>query len=309
MCVMRGCLAFIALLCACNARLGQVANNDTNQDGGGSSMFQDGGATDPDGTVGPDAPLGPWGTPAMIANAGPTGASVDDPTMSSDTLDVIYAVQLSGASTKALYEMTRASASSQWSAAVKRTELDIGTSEESPRLSENNMTIYYGVDGDIYSATRTAIGQAFGTPAKLGAVNTGSYQKWFAICDNDVAMVSRSNPTTANMDLFEGTLTDGLPTVASELNSTSNEISTFLSKDCLTVYFASNRTAGETQIYTATRMAVGQPWTTPVNAPTPFSSSDGTDNEDPWVSTDQRTFLFAGIRGAVTTKQLYISTR
>jgi hypothetical protein len=307
--VMGGRLAFIALLCACNARLGTLANNDTNQDAGsGSSSNQDGG-TDPDGTVPPDAPLGPWGTPAMIANAGPTGASVDDPTVSSDTLDLLFAVQLSGASTKALYEMTRTSTTSPWSTPVKRTELDIGTSEESPRLSEDNMTVYYGVDGNIYSATRTAYGDAFMAPAKVTAVDTGTYEKWLAVCDNDVAMVSRSDPTTANMDLFEGTLADGAQTVATELNSTSNEISTFLSKDCLTVYFASNRSNDETQIYTATRTAVGQPWTAPVNAMTPFSANDGTDNEDPWESVDQRTFVFAGIRGTSTTKQLYISTR
>ena len=81
-----------------------------------------------------------------------------------------------------------------------------------------------------------------------------------------------------------------------------------MSKDCLTVYFASNR-SGETQLYTSTRTAVGQPWAAPTTLDAPLSPADATDTEDPWISIDQRTFLLASIRGAETTKQLYISTR
>jgi hypothetical protein len=43
--------------------------------------------------------------------------------------------------------------------------------------------------------------------------------------------------------------------------------------------------------------------------PSPFSENDGTDNEDPWVSNDGHYFVFAGVRGGSTVKQLYISTR
>ncbi len=306
--VMVRCLAICALMCACDARLGQIQNNATGGDAGPGSSSSDGGTDGEMGVVPPDAPLGPWGTPAIISTAAAASANVDDCTMSSDTLDLLYAVQPNGASTKQLWEMTRASTTAAWGTPVERDELNIGTSEESPRLSLDNMTVYYGVDDDIYQATRQAIGGAFGTPTPVTVVNTGTLQKWLAVCDNDVVMISRSDPTTANMDLFEGTLSAGASTVDTVLNSPQNEISTFLSKDCLTVYYASSR-SGETQIYTSTRTAVGQPWAPPTNAMPPFSSSDGTDNEDPWVSVDQRTFVFASVRGGGSTKQLYISTR
>jgi|HubBroStandDraft_6_1064221.scaffolds.fasta_scaffold209441_3 hypothetical protein len=306
--VMVRCLAICALMCACDARLGQIQNNATGGDAAPGSSSNDGGTDGQMGVAPPDAPLGPWGTPAIISTAADAGDNVDDCTMSSDTLDLLYAVQQQNASTKQLWEMTRASASAAWGTPVERDELNIGTSEESPRLSLDNLTVYYGVDDDIYQATRPAIGEPFGTPTAVTIMNSGTLQKWLAICENDAVMISRSDPTTANMDLFEGTLSGGATTVDTVLNSTSNEISTFLSKDCLTTYFASNR-SGSTQIYTSTRPAVGQPWTTPTNAMAPFSSSDGTDNEDPWISVDQRTFVFASIRGGGTTKQLYISTR
>jgi hypothetical protein len=301
-------LALIALLCGCEARLGQIQTDTT---GGDATPAPGDGNSTGDGNSGPPAdaaPLGAFTTPVEITNTAGTGASVDDPTMTSDELDIVYAVQASGASTKQLWEITRTTTSSPWSTPVERDELNIGTSEESPRFSLDNNTIYYGVDGDIYQATRSAIGQAFGAPQKVTTISTSAYEKWMAICTGNVVMVSRGNPTTANMDLFEGTLTGGANTVDTVLNSADSEISTFLSKDCLTVYYASNR-SGQSQLYTSTRTAVGQPWATPTTLDPPLSPSDATDNEDPWLSIDQRTFLFASIRGGGTTKQLYIATR
>jgi hypothetical protein len=300
-------LALIALLCSCEARLGQIQTDTT---GGDATQAPNDGTSVSGGDSGPAAdaaPLGAFTTPAELTNTAGTGASVDDPTMSSDELDIIYAVQANGASTKQLWEITRTTTSSPWSTPVERDELNIGTTEESPRFSLDDKTIYYGVDGDIYQATRGAIGQAFGTPAEVAAVSTANYEKWMAICTGNVVMVSRANGSTNNMDLYEGTLTGGATTIDTTLNSSDSEISTFLSKDCLTVYFASNR-SGQTQLYTATRTAVGQPWTTPTTLDVPLSPADATDNEDPWISNDQRTFLLASVRTG-TTKQLYISTR
>jgi WD40-like Beta Propeller Repeat len=300
-------LALIALLCSCEARLGQIQTDTT---GGDASPSPNDGSTTTDGgsATADAAPLGMFPEPTELTGTADAGASVDDPTMTSDELDIIYAVQESGASFKSLYEIQRATTSDPWGSPVVRSELNIGTSEESPRFSLDNMTIYYGIDGDIYQATRTAEGQAFDAPAKVTAISTSLYEKWMAICTGNVVMVSRENGTTANMDLYEGTLTGGATTADTVLNSPDSEISTFLSKDCLTVYFASNR-SGQTQLYTSTRTAVGNPWAPPTMVPMPFSSTDASDNEDPWISVDLRMFLLASIRSPETTKQLYISTR
>ena len=301
-------LAWIVLLFGCNARLGEL-NHSTGGDAG-SATQQDGSVMgDGPADAAPDAPDGPWGTPAVIPGTATAGLSVDDPTMTQDGLDMIYAVTNAAGTAKTLYEMQRTTRTSAWGAPVERSELNIGTSEESPRFSLDDKTIYYGVAGNIYTATRTAEGDAFAAPTPVTAINvSGAYQKWLAVCDNGVAMVSRANPSTADANLCEGTLANGAPTAATVLDSAENEISTFLSKDCLTVYFASNR-SGTTQLYTSSRMTVGGAWSTPVNVAAPFSANDGADNEDPWVSNDGHIFLFASERGGATVKSLYISTR
>lgn len=304
------CLAWIALVCGCKAQLGEVEHNAT-ADAPGSSG-DDGAAIDARIDAQPDAPDGPWGTPAVIPNTAAATVNVDDPVMTQDGLDIIYAVTNAAGTAKTLFEIQRTTTSSAWGAPASRDELNIGASEESPRLTADDKTIYYGVAGTIYTATRTGAGQPFGTPTVVGAINVaGAYQKWMAICDGDNVMVSRANPSTAAPDLYEGTLTDGAPTDAATLNeATTSEISTYLSKDCLTVYYASNRgTGGTTQLYTSTRPTIGGAWAAPVNVASPFSENDGTDNEDPWLSNDGHFFVFAGIRGGATVKQLYISTR
>jgi Tol biopolymer transport system component len=298
-------LALLALLGACDARLGQTSNDTTHPDA--TTDGAGGGGGSDAGSAGTDAGFGPWSTPTPIPGASTTTSNEDDCTLSSDTLDLIYSVA-TAAGIKDLYEMQRASTTSAWGAPVKLTTLDTAMgSEESPRLSLDDKTLYFGRDGDIYQSTRTAIGGAFSAPTPVTAVNTTAYEKWLAVCQGGIAMVSRDNGANGQ-DLFEGTLADGAMTPVTELNSTFSEISTFLSTDCLTVYFASNR-SGSTQIYTATRATPTGTFGTATLAPSPFSPADGTDNEDAWISIDTRTFVFAGIRGAATTKDLYISTR
>jgi hypothetical protein len=299
-------LVWLALLCGCNARLGQLANDQTGADA--PPVAGDGRAVDAAIDAPADAPTGPWGTPAAIDTNNPT-LNVDDPTMTQDGLDLIYAVTDAAGTTKTLYEMQRASRTAAWGTPVPRAELNLGSINESPRFGPGDNTIYYGVGGMIYSATRTAAGDAFNAPAAVAAVNTGMYQKWLAVCGAaGNGVVSRSNPDTTNMDLFEGTVATGVQTIATELNSTASETSSFLATNCLTVYFASSR-GGTTQLYTATRANAASAWTGLVAVDSPFSAAEGTDNEDAWVSADGHIFLFAGLRGGATVKQLFISTR
>lgn len=309
--------ACLAVVCGCQAQLGQYATQPVPAVGDAGSgetlppMVDAAVAID---AAQPDAaPLGPFGTPVEIA-AAPTNATpagIDDCTASSDALDLIYAVQASSSSGKALYEMTRATTADPFANSTALTTLNAsGATHEGPRLSLDNLTLYYGIDGDIYQATRTAIGQPFGAPTLVSSVSTDGYEKWLAICDNDVVMVSRDTGNGAGQNLYEGTLSGGADTAATELNSSASEISTFLSNDCLTVYFSSNRgSSKKTQIYFSTRPATDQPWAAPQMAPSPFSAADAADNEDAWISSDQRTFVFASVRGSATTKELYISTR
>jgi hypothetical protein len=290
------CLVALALCGACSARLGPISSNNTGVDGNGGT----------DGKT-PDGPavLGAWGPAMPITGAASTVNNEDDATLSSTALEIIYAVATPTAN-KDLYVMTRASRSDAFGAptALPATINTTGT-EESPRLSADDLTLYFGRDGDIYKTTRATVSSTWGTPAVVtGSGNTASYEKWLAVCGTNEFMVSRDNGATGQ-DLFEGTL-GAAGTAVAELDSAKSEISTFLSPDCLTVYFASNR-GTQTAIYMSTRATMASAWGAPTAVATPFDA--GTDNEDAWISTDQRIFVWASVRNGATTKDLYISTR
>jgi Tol biopolymer transport system component len=278
----------------CNAHLGPASSSNVTVDGTPSG----------DGQGNSDAyVLGAWGTPMPVPGASSTANAEDDLTLSSAGTEMIFAVASGG--NKDLYVMTRPTTADPFGAPAALGVFNTSGTEESPRLSPDDLTLYFGRDGDIMKSTRSSVGGTWSSPAVVtGSGDTGSYEKWLAVCANDDFMVSRDNGASGQ-DLFEGTL-GSAGTLVAELSSSSNEISTFLSPDCLTVYFASNR-SGQTMIYTSTRTAVGSPFPTPTMVGTPFDS--GTDNEDAWISTDQRIFVFASVRDAGTNKDIYISTR
>ncbi len=296
----------LVLFSACNAHLGDPASHVVGgTDGGGSTP--DGGALLPDATVA----LGPWGTPAVVPGASSTTINEDDPTLSSDGLELYFAEQ--NGTTKDLYVMKRASTSAAFGTAAAVTALNTTAgSEESPRLAYDDLAIYFGRDGDIYKATRASTTAAWSAPSLVTGVSTAGYEKWLAVCGDGVhIMVSRdpgSGTATSNPELYEGTFADGAATRSTVLNSTSSEISSFLSKDCLTTMFASNR-SGQTQLYTSTRTAIASPWSAPVLLDAPFDPASGADNEDPGYTPDERIFVFAGIHAPLTTKDIFISTR
>ncbi len=293
-------LSLMATTCACSARLGDPNAHDGQPDAP---------VTHHDAATNPDAPtvLGAWGTPTSIPGANSTANNEDDLTLNSTGTELIYAVQPAAGGAKDLYVMTRATRNDPWGAPAQISGgLDTTAgNEESPRLSANDLDLYFGRDGDIYKTSRTAVGATWGAATVVaGSGNTASYEKWLAVCGTNHFMVSRDNGLTGQ-DLFEGTL-GSTGTAVAELNSAKSEISTFLSADCLTVYFASNR-GTQTALYTSTRTSMASAWSAPTPVAAPFDT--GTDNEDGWLSTDQRIFAFASVRNGAATKDLYISTR
>ncbi|MEO6772486.1 MAG: hypothetical protein ABI467_05615 [Kofleriaceae bacterium] len=297
---MRCWLLLLALIGACNAHLGGQDTHSTAPDGpaGGS----DDGGTLADAAV----MLGPWGTPTPVTGAASAGTNEDDPTLSTDGLELYYAVAQSGGG-KNLYRMTRASRSDPFANTTALAAFNGGTANEGPRLAYDDLTIYWGEDGDIYSATRTSTTAAWTVIGKVPGVDTAAYEKWLAVCgDASHFVVSRDNGATGQ-DLYEGTLGAGPGTRIDAVSSTASEISSFVSKDCLTLYFASNRIASNnTQIFISTRTSIGAAWSTPVQAASPFDG--GTDNEDAGYTPDQRLFVFATTRGNGT-KDVYLTTR
>ena len=246
--------------------------------------------------------LGPWSTPAKVPGAS-SGLDEDDPDLSSNELE-LYFKRVDSTSTN-LYVMTRASTTSAWGAPTALGVLNTsGNDEESPRLSPDDLKLYFGRAGDIYVSSRTAVGQPWGTPSPVATLNTAANEKWAFVCSDGYVIVSRA---TANngQDLFEGTLATGANTPIPTVNSVGAEQGTFISSDCLTLLFQSNRTNNQFDIYVSTRAAVGASWggaSLLVDFNTPTNNE-----EDPWVSKTEKTFVYAN--NSSGNKDIYISTR
>jgi hypothetical protein len=293
-----------ALVSACNAQISGAS---------GDRMMPDAAAA-ADSAL-PDAPvtLGPWSTPAIIPPAALSTANEDDDTLSANALEMIFAIE--GTSGKDLFYTARSSATADWSTAVT-VPFNSPQSDETPRLSDDGLTLFFasGRAGhgnlDIWSVQRTALDNTtWGMPQPMLNIGTDTLlEKWFMPCGTDRYVMVQATASNGT-DLVEGSLAGGTPAAVTELNSPQNETGTFVSRDCLTIYFASNRpsSASPTKIYTSHRASLTSPWVMPsvvVDFPIPGSTAG---QEDPWRSEDGRTFVFAS--DAAGTRDIYISTR
>jgi hypothetical protein len=286
----------LAMLAACKAELADGpgdAGSNTSPDGSGVKPIDAG--------VDGQSPLGPWGTPQKVLGAD-SALDEDDATLSSTRLELYF--KRADVDSANLYVMTRATPTSAWSAPTALTVLNSTVDEESPRLSADDLTLYFGRNGDIFKATRTTVGNPWSAASAVGVLNTAAYEKWAAVCSNGYVMVSRA-VTNRGQDLFDGDITTGANTAVAQLNSTSTEQGTFLSSDCLRVYFQSNRNNAQFDIYMASRTSTTSAWSN-ATVLTDFNTATFSE-EDPWTSTDQRTFVFAS--NSAGNKDVYISTR
>ena len=256
-----------------------------------------------------------WSPPTKIGIASSTMLDEDDVTLSSNALELIFAID-SATNGKDLYYSSRTSTAAPWSAAVKLPFNSATFSDETPRFTADDKTLYFASDRaskgnlDIYSVTHAnPDATSWGSPQALGTlVNTTQTEKWFMPCGNTNHYIVARGTAANGTDLYEGTL-GSAPTAVAELNSVQNETGTFLSQDCLTIYFASTRptSTSPSMIYRSTRTSLTSPW----QAPTPVTdfpiAGSTAGEEDPWLSPDGHTFVFAS--NAAGTKDLYISTR
>jgi hypothetical protein len=305
---MRGGLA-AGLLISCLAGTGCGVRLD-------GSVQPDGNQGGPDGTPGIDAApdidgpvaLGPWRAPERVLEAGTT-AGEDDGSLSSNMLEMVFSIQDPAANnTKDLWYMSRPSVTGQWSAPVKLPFNVTGSSDETPRFSPDNLTLYFasnragGKGGlDIYKVRRTAVGGTWLAPEHLPNESTTGTDKWFMPCPN-----GNSYLTILGNDIGEGTL-GSAPTVNAQLSDpTGTETGPFLFADCKTVYFASTR-SGANRIYVSTRPSIGATWLMPQIVNDFIDLGLGGQQEDPFVSADQRTFVL--VSDVLGSKDVYISTR
>jgi hypothetical protein len=289
----------LAVVCAgCGATIADTSTSDGSN--GADSSPQVDAAIDAE-------VLGAWGPPAKITVAATTTLAEDDGTLSNSGLELVFAVvNAADANRKDLYYASRPDLQSQFGVATKLPFSGIGTSEETPRFSADDRTLFFaktvtGVGLDIHQVTRPAAGsQMWGTPTVVAGVNSAGTDKWFMPCSGNRYLM------IVGPDIAEGTLGGGPPTPVAELNSAQSETGPWLTDDCLTVFFASARPDGTSvHVYTSQRTAIGSPFSTPTMV-TDFAMLGG-DQQDPFIAPNNRTFVFAS--NAAGTNDVYISTR
>ena len=300
--------SLLILLCACKAEIGGNPNDPD------AANPADAGIDAPDAM----GTFAPWSTPAMVPG-GSTGVSEDDGTLSNSKLEMIFAKAdpaIDGGR-KHLYWMSRTSVTATtWSTPVRLSFNVDGTSDETGRFSADDKMLYFassrtGTTGglDIWQTTRPTVGVATGwtAPTLVATINSAQTDKWCMPCSlGRYLMVSSRTPTSTNDDIYEGTSGGGAPTLVAELSSAaSGDTGAFLTADCKTAYFASTR-SGTNRIYKSTRTSITSPWSPPELVPDFMAV--GMAQEDPWISEDQRTFVFSATTAAGN-KDVYITTR
>ena len=234
-----------------------------------------------------------WSTPVKISELD-TSADEEDASLTSAQTEITFGRSDDG-NRSDLFFATRSDRAATWTVIGIVPFDDPSADNGSPRYSADDLTLYFNSDrdggmgmSDVYVVTRTAVGAAWGEPAPLAEVNSANVDKWFTPCANDRYMMIHD--ATDDDDIYENVLDSEAPQPIPELNTSSIETSIEVSPDCLTAYFASARGASE-DLYTAHRDSVGATWSTPERID---ELSDPTvDEEDPWVSADGHTIVFA----------------
>lgn len=282
--------ALIAVLGACNARLGgSIASSTTDA--------ADDAATD--GATDAKLPLGPWNPPTPVAI---TAVADDDPSLTGDQLELYFN------RTNDIFVTKRAAITDPWGAITLVAELSSATdTETTPEITYDGLTIFLASNRapltgalDLYVATRASRAAAFGTPTKVTELTTAQREAASATGDG-LRIVFESN-RNGNNDTFlaerpTAGVAFGTPVPVDAVNTASSDGNPMLSADGLELYINSDR-SGNNELYVATRATTADPFGVPVLIAE--LSDPAADDQDPWISPDGRTLYFTSSRDGTT---------
>ncbi len=200
-----------------------------------------------------------------------TGNDEGTPYISYDGLSLYYSVVNALAGTD-LMVATRASVDDDFREGVPLDELNTSLDDHLPRLSPDELTIYFSSDrgqfwtgqeqdGDIWMATRDATAEPFGTPQFLGGINSGEYEGASAITDDGLTLYFTSSRTggVGNDDLWVATRTTAtsqfrnVQNMGTPINSNVEEWDVVLTFDESELFFVSFRYSLYSQIWRVSR--------------------------------------------------------
>ncbi|HEY4059727.1 MAG TPA: hypothetical protein VGM39_24100 [Kofleriaceae bacterium] len=269
----------------------------------------------------PDAPLGDFGAPLLIAETSDPGTE-DDPTATDDALEMYFSSGRLGAASgfSDLFVTRRESLSSVWSAPSPVAELDSTEEDQSAGISPAGLTIYFtsrrttpqiaGASSNIWMATRTTRANAWSAPALVPELST-TMDEFEPQPDESGLRIVLYRQIGSDRELMEATRATvgaawGAPVLITSVNTTGDERSPMLADGGLSIYFSSDRSsgmAGVHDLFVAHRPTLDDPF----GAPTLLPVNSSADDDDPWVSTDGHVLLFSSTRSG--NSELYEARR
>lgn len=287
---------------------------EDNPAGGGPNATAGTGGTDlAGGAAGVDArpaALGPFGVPRLVAELSDPDADEAEPTLSDDELE-IYFKSTRLEQRAQVFIATRNGQMEEWSAPSLVQELTSPEGETfSPELARDGLTLWMASSrpggrggSDLYVATRAARGQPWSTPTMVAELSTPG-------CDIDPGPLPEHDQFIATQcpdgdhnhlllsQRAERRAPWGAPVYLMELNTAAKEGDPVFASDGLVLYFATTRDSpngdDRADIWRAARASLGEPF----GAPTPVQELNilEVDDQDPWVSNDERHIMFSSTR-------------
>lgn len=263
---------------------------------------------------------GQFGVPQLIDGLLDPADHVQDPTLSSDELELYFASTKNG--TLDIWRSTRARADLPWQPALRVAELSSANEEQEPELTSDGLTIYFGSDRPgsvptfrLWSSRRASRAGAWEPPqlVLLSPADSSETDRGAAVDDSHTMMVFASAPPVTDGDFGLVAVTRaaaaapwGVKISLSSLDSAWSDWDPALFRGKLAIMFGSRRTGDHltTDLFESARPAE----TAAFLPPTPVVELNSPRSEgDPWLSEDGRHVVFSSERAG--TSRLYEAWR
>ncbi len=274
----------------------------------------DGRTTDDGGTSdGPidDAGFGPW-TSGDKVMALVTTSREDDPTITADGLELIFASDRTGTlGGMDLWIATRTSPAQPFGVASRVPSVNGPANEDQPWLSPDGLTLYFSSDGfgtaDVFMSTRSSRAMAWSAPVNVVELSSPAIDQVGGLTADQLAIVlasDRGGGTAPQKDLYiasRATTTDAwsTPVLVSELSTPLEEASPTFAGGGQAVYFTRDN-----DLYVARRAGASFG---PVTRIDELSTEQR--ESSPHVSDDERFMFFARRDGTGTSWDVFSSSR
>lgn len=197
--------------------------------------------------------------------------------------------------------------------------LDAPGSERDPTLSADELEMYFASDRDgdldIYVTTRAELEEPWSEPVLVEELSSAASDTDPELSPDGLTMhLTSTRPSSRGSDIWRATRASigqpwSQPELVAELGSIQDDCCAAISDDELTIFLTSNRPprAADADIYVATRLAVNDPWGTPVVVEEVSSRQS---DSSTFVSADLRTMYFDSTRaGTLGRRGFWIARR